>query len=141
MIPRSIAAPAAALGMVAALLAPDVTEAADVDWTAIQQTSVVEILTIDPDGDLRETKIWIVVVDGSAWVRTNRSRWLANIRRDPEVRLRVGERIFELRASEVSDAAARESAEAAFKQKYGWVQSVMSFFRLREPTVLRLEPR
>jgi hypothetical protein len=115
--------------------------AAEIDWTPFAEEEVVVILTVDPDGETRETSVWVVVVDDAAWVRTNDSRWLANIRRDPELRMRVREREYPLRAEESPDAAIRERVEAGFKQKYGWLQRMMSALRMREPTVLRLEPR
>jgi len=46
-----------------------------------------------------------------------------------------------LEVEEVSDPAVTARVEAAFKAKYGFVQRVMSFFRVREPTVLRLRER
>jgi hypothetical protein len=112
-----------------------------VDWAAFQDESVIEILTVDPDGDPRETKVWVVVVDGAAWVRTNDSRWLANLRRDPAVRLRVRDREEAFFAEEVTDPAATGLVEEAFKAKYGFLQRVMSALRMREPTVIRLTPR
>jgi hypothetical protein len=113
--------------------------AAEIDWTAFAEEDVVEILTVDPDGEPRETKVWVVVIGDAAYLRTNDSRWLANIRRDPLVRLRVREREFPLRAEETTDRETTERVEEGFKAKYGWIQRMMSALRLREPTVLRLE--
>jgi hypothetical protein len=115
--------------------------AAEIDWTPFAEEDVVEILTVDPDGEPRETKVWVVVVGEAAYVRTNDSRWLANVRRDPLVRIRVRESEVPLRAEQGVDRDTRERVEAAFKAKYGFMQRVMSALRLREPTVLRLEPR
>ncbi len=112
-----------------------------IDWTPFAEEDVVEILTIDPDGEPRETSVWVVVVADAAYVRTNDSRWLANIRRDPLVRMRVREREYPLRAEETADPATSDLVEAAFKAKYGWMQRIMSALRMREPTVLRLLPR
>ena len=112
-----------------------------IDWTPFAEEDVVEILTVDPDGEPRETSVWIVVVADAAYVRTNDSRWLANIRRDPLVRMRVREREYPLRAEETADPGTRDLVEDSFKAKYGWVQRMMSALRMREPTVLRLVPR
>jgi hypothetical protein len=116
--------------------------AAEIDWTPFAEEDVVEILTVDSDGEPRETKVWVVVVGDAAYVRTNDSRWLANIRRDPllRMRVRVREREFPLRAEETTERETIERVEAGFKAKYGFMQRVMSALRLREPTVLRLEP-
>ncbi|TFG94764.1 MAG: DUF2255 family protein [Myxococcales bacterium] len=113
--------------------------AAEIDWTPLAEEDVVEILTVDPDGGPRETKVWVVVVGDAAYVRTNDSRWLANIRRDPLFRMRVRAREFALRAEETTERETIERVEAGFKAKYGFMQRVMSALRLREPTVLRLE--
>jgi hypothetical protein len=105
------------------------------------ESDVIEILTVDEDGENRETKIWIVVLDQAGWIRTNDTRWLANIRRDPDVAIRAGDVVLPVRAEISEDREDYDRVEAGFKEKYGFVQKVMSFFRMSEPTVLRLEPR
>ena len=111
------------------------------DWAPASSESVVEVLTSDADGDLRETPIWIVVIGDAGYVRTNDSKWLANIRRGSAVRLRVRDVESAVLAREVADAALKASVETAFKAKYGWMQRLMSVFRMREPVVLRLAPK
>ena len=110
------------------------------DWTPAREDAVVEILTSDPDGDLRETPVWIVVIDDAAYVRTSDSKWLANIRRGSAVRLRIRDVESAVEPEEVAGALLTERVEAAFKAKYGFTQRVMSLFRMSEPTVLRLRP-
>ena len=112
--------------------------AAELDWQRFQDEDVIEIITHDDDGALRETSIWIVSFDGHGYVRTNDSRWLANIRRGSSVALRLGEDEFPVTAREPNDAAIAARVEEGFKQKYGFTQRVMSVFRMREPTVLEL---
>jgi hypothetical protein len=111
---------------------------ADVDWAKLAEPGVVELITVDPDGDLRETKVWIVAHEGSGWLRTSNSRWLANLRRDPRLKLRSGGKLFELRAEEVDDAQLRERVDAAMRAKYGWSDRLISAFRWRTPQLLRL---
>ena len=108
------------------------------DWRAASEESVIEILTSDADGAPRETPVWIVVIDGAAYVRTNDSRWLANIRRGSPVRLRVRQVESSMAAKEVQDGALSARVEEAFKTKYGFTQRVMSLFRTSEPTVIAL---
>ena len=140
---RAALRPGLLAGLLAAALAAvgAGARAAEVDWTPFAEEDVVEILTADPDGEPCETKVWVVVVGDAAYVRTNDSRWLANIRRDPDVQMRVREREHPLLAEETSDREITERVEEAFKAKYGFMQRMMSALRLREPTVLRLEPR
>jgi len=128
--------------LLAGILALGLTSgAAAMDWRPFEEESVIEIITEDEDGDERETSVWVVVVDGSGYVRTNNSRWLENIRRDPEVQLRVRSYEYLMRAEEIEDPALEERIEEAFKEKYGLLQRTMSVFRFSEPTVLKLHPR
>lgn len=120
-----------------ALLVPAAAVAAD--WAPFAETKTIEIHTQDEDGEARETKVWIVLVDGTGYVRTNDSRWLANIRRGSPIEIRAGETTLAVGATEVEDEATRDQVEEAFKAKYGAMQKLMSFFRISEPTVLRLE--
>ena len=126
---------AATLLLVWAVAAP---AGAAVDWTPFRDASVVEIRTEDPDGAARETKVWVIVLD-AAYVRTNDSRWLANIRRGSPVELRAGGVTLPVHAREVDDPATTARVEEAFLAKYGLVQRILSAIRLREPTVLRLD--
>jgi hypothetical protein len=129
---------AAAAFLASAALAGPATA---LDWDAYREDGVVEILTDDEDGARRETSVWCVVLEDAVFVRTNDSRWLANIRRGSPVALRARAVESAVSAEEVWDAPLRARVEEAYKAKYGSVQRVMSALRLREPTVLRLTPR
>lgn len=111
------------------------------DWSPASTESVIEVLTSDADGELRETPVWIVVIDDAAYVRTNDSKWLANIRRGSAVRVRVRDVESGVLAFEVADAELKTRVEQAFKAKYGSMQRIMSVFRMSEPVVLRLAPK
>ncbi|HVP30396.1 MAG TPA: DUF2255 family protein [Myxococcota bacterium] len=127
---------AAVLSLV--LAAPALRAASAVDWAPFARESVVEIRTRDEDGAPRDTNVWIVVLDERGYVRTNDSRWLANIRRGSAVALRAGSVEAPVAAREVADAETKARVEDAFKQKYGVLQRIMSALRWREPTVLEL---
>ena len=107
-------------------------------WSPFAEADVVHIVTQDEDGAERETPVWFVVVAGDGFVRTNDSRWLANIRRGSRVALRLGEVERAVTAEEVADAGVSAAVEEAFKAKYGLFQRIMSALRMREPSVLRL---
>jgi len=117
------------------------SRAAEPDWAKLAAPDVVRVITVDPDGDVRETKVWIVEHAGSAWLRTSDSRWLANLRRDPNLELRAGDQVFELRAQEVEDSELLARVDAAMRAKYGWSDRVVSAFRFRTPNLLRLSAR
>jgi hypothetical protein len=108
-------------------------------WTTFAETDTIRILTEDEDGSARETKIWIVVLDGAGYVRTNDSRWLANIRRGSAIEIRAAEASLNVAATEVEDEPTYDRVEEGFKAKYGTMQKIMSFFRMSTPTVLRLD--
>jgi hypothetical protein len=127
------------LALAAAPAAP--AAAAELDWQAVTAPDVVRIVTLDPDGEVRETKVWISLHDGRGWVRTGNSRWLENIRRDPNVKLRAGEQEVELRATEVGDPATRAAVAAAMRAKYGWSDWILQPLRWHGSHVLELSTR
>ena len=131
---------AAAFATLAVALAAGLA-AAETDWAPFAEADVVRIVTQDENGAERDTPVWIVVVEGASYVRTNDSHWLANIRRGSDVSLRLDATTRSVSAEEVGDPAVTTRVEEAFKAKYGFMQRVMSVFRLREPSVLRLREK
>jgi hypothetical protein len=101
---------------------------------------VIELLTRDPDGELRETKVWVVLVEGVPYLRTSGSRWLENLRRDPRLGLRIEGREVQARAEEVPGDEIVEAVDRATLEKYGWQERMVHLFRLRKPEILRLSP-
>jgi hypothetical protein len=74
-------------------------------------------------------------------VRTNDSRWLANIRRFSDVVLRARGEEQSFHAEVDDDEALYDRVEEAFKEKYGLMQKIMSAMRVGWPTVIRLTPQ
>jgi hypothetical protein len=109
-----------------------------IDWAAVAEEGVPTIVTQDPDGDERVTKLWVVVVDGEGLIRTGDSRWFRNIERDPNVVFWIGGHAYPLRAELVTDESIKKRAGTAFRDKYGWQDSLFS-----DPNdnVMRLLPR
>jgi hypothetical protein len=98
------------------------------DWNAVAAEDTIEIVTHDADGDVRETTVWVGVVDGVGYVRTTGSRWLENIGRDPNVLVRVGGGEYALRAEPSDDAALRARVNEVFRAKYGFTDRMLSWF-------------
>jgi hypothetical protein len=111
-IVKSVLAVALLLGCAGA------AHAEGVDWRAASENDVIELLTVDPDGQPRETKVWIADLDGRGYVRTNDSRWFHNFMRDPNGRIRYGGAEYPITAEVVKDAALRERVDAVFAKKY-----------------------
>jgi hypothetical protein len=114
---------------------------ADADWSAASAAEVVEVLTVNEDGSTRETKIWIVVTDGEAYIRTGRTRWYGNVQRNPDVVIRSGEAEFPFRAELVTDEGEFERVQTTFREKYGSGDWWAGLAHLGGTRIMRLVPR
>jgi hypothetical protein len=111
------------------------------DWPSVAEERVPTIVTGDPDGEERVTKLWLVVVDGEGLIRTGDSRWFQNIERDPNVVLWIGGYAHPLRAELVTEDSLETRANAAFRKKYGWQDRLIHPFGEPDSNVMRLVPR
>jgi selenoprotein W-related protein len=107
--------------------------------TGIKAGTVV-IVTADEGGAQRDTTIWLCVLNGQGYVRGGSGQWVANTLRHGDVRLRVGEQELSLRATRLTDAVEIERVTAAFREKYGFSDTLATLIR-GEPTIFRLTPR
>jgi hypothetical protein len=128
------------LGLTCTSIPPPMAETS-IDWRAVSSERVPVIVTEDPDGSLRVTKLWLVVVDGQGLIRTGGTRWFRNIQRDPNLMLRIGGYGYPLRAELVADESLKERAHAAFREKYGWQDRLAHPFGKPDPNVMRLTRR
>jgi hypothetical protein len=129
------------IGVACAGTAPPASDSG-IDWTAVAGERVPTIVTRDPDGDERVTKLWLVVLDGQGLIRTGDTRWFRNIQRDPNVVFWVGGQSHPLRAEPVADDSLVERAYSAFREKYGWQDWILHPFGGEpEKNVMRLLPR
>jgi len=119
---------------------PPVAETA-LDWQTVADEGVPAIVTRDPDGSERVTKLWLVVVDGEGLIRTGDTRWFQNIERDPNVVFRIGGYAYPLRAELVTDSPLEKRANAAFREKYGFQDWLIHPFGEPDKNVIRLVPR
>lgn len=111
------------------------------DWSAIADQNTVHVITTDPDGDVRKTKIWVVVLDGVGYIRTSQgTTWGDNVQRDPDIALSVEGQEHPLRATFVVDKAERERIVGGFEAKYG-SNPIMNLIRGSDPRIMRLAPR
>ena len=94
--------------------------AEELDWEKYADVKVIEVVTVDPDGDVRQTPVWFVLLEGAAYLRTSRSRWLENIRRDPMVVIRIEYEELRLLAHAVEGEEIIQRVDTASREKYGW---------------------
>ena len=111
------------------------------DWDRYSEEGTVTVLTTNEDGSTRETKVWLVVVEGQGYIRTGKTRWGGNIERNPEIVLRIGETELPLRVEFVTDETERDAVKAALRAKYGFSDWILSPFRGSNPKIMRLIPR
>lgn len=123
------------------LLAAVPIAAAAPDWNAVKDVGTVYIVTTNEDGSARDTKIWLVVVDGQGYVRTGSTRWKANVDRNPDVTLRIEEAEYPLRVEFVTDPELCTRVEQAFRDKYGFSDSFIGIFRPGDSNIMRLLSR
>jgi hypothetical protein len=130
----------AALSLACATYAP---AEGPVDWEAADAEWDVILVTVDPDGDVRETRVWLVIVDGAGALWTGQTRWAANLKRDANAVLQASGIAYPVRAEFVSDPTERDAVEAAFRQKYGWQDRVVRWVEGDDDdgNVIRLLPR
>jgi hypothetical protein len=112
------------------------------DWDALAKEGTVVAVTEDEDGAPRETKIWIVALDGGDYIRTGSTKWGDNLARKPELVLKTEAGAeHPLRVAFVEDPALKQRVEEAFRQKYGASDWFIAIFRMGDPRIMRLEPR
>jgi hypothetical protein len=107
--------------------------AAPADWS-----SVADVKTIQVDfrpKDPYSHNIWGVGIGPDLYIATGAkgTRWTPFIAEDPNVRVRVGGELFDLKAVRVTDAAERARVAEAYTKKYevkaddNWVARGMIF--------------
>jgi hypothetical protein len=111
-------------------------------YVAGEQTEVVVLRSADENGVTRETKLWVVDLDGTAWVRVARPErsWFERVRERPEVELVRNGVALPYRAIEITDPEMRARVDAAFREKYGLVDWWYGLLLRRDPRPIRLDP-
>ncbi len=133
--------PALAIALGCALLSLTAPLSAAADWSDFAELETVVVETRDKDGADRRTTVWIVVLDGVAFLRTGqRSRWGDDLERDPALVLHGGDEARPARAMPLLDPSRRERVVAAFRAKYGFVDRLLNPLRGSAPRIWSLAP-
>ena len=96
-----------------------------IDWDAADVRWSILVVTEDPDGSDRVTRIWTALLDGRGVIRTNESRWWANVRRGSRLRVRHAGEEHAFFVETVDDRAGREAIDEVFLEKYGWWERLL----------------
>ena len=127
-----------ALAAVLAVLAAAASAAEAPDWSSVADLDTVSVATTNADGTLRYTTVWIVVVGGRGYIRTGDTSWGANVTRNPNLKLVIGDQEYALRADFVEAEDERALVLAAFNEKYGVSDTLVGWFFHRTPKIMRL---
>jgi hypothetical protein len=93
--------------------------AAPADWSFIDEIDTVQLETRPEDP--YSVNIWAVGMGPFLYLHagTNRANWVEHIEANADVRIRVGDALYELRASRVEDADEFARFSDAYEAKYG----------------------
>ena len=109
------------------------------DWSRSAPEDTIQLETRPQDP--YSVNLWIVGLERGAYVAAGRgedSKWVKHIEADPNVRLRIGDRLYELRAVPVTDEAELESFSQGLEAKYDFEASPEQRDQAR---IFRLDPR
>jgi hypothetical protein len=110
----------------------------------LEEAEEVDIETQAPSGPVHRATIWIVVDDGSAYVRSVRGpagRWYRELLANPAGAVHVDRRRLPITAIPAADPDSVERVSAALRRKYKGVQGLASMLKSATfETTLRLEP-
>jgi len=92
---------------------------APADWSDTAELHTVQLET--RSADPYSVNIWVVALGEHLYVHAgaNRAAWVENVEADPNVRLRVDDAIYELRAERVAAQEEFDRFAAAYEEKYG----------------------
>jgi hypothetical protein len=119
------------------------------DWATVSGRQMILVSTTDPDGEPRTTRLWIVVVGESGYLRSADTQWAKDVERNPNFLLIVGDASYPVSATRVPAGTDEHSRVMdAYSEKYGLLgRTVLRFYSLigrysgpSDARILRLEP-
>jgi hypothetical protein len=121
------------------------------DWTFVNDHQEVFLETHPWYGVPHSVTVVIAEANGKVFVPSiydedipfpGTKRWNSNIAADPNVRLKVGDAIYEMTARPAENAAERREGFAALAAKYGFWQQLLEDESKRPPfAIIRLDAR
>ena len=89
------------------------------DWTEAASPDIIELET-NPQ-DPYSVKLLVIGAGENLYVHAgaNRATWVEHMEQDPNVRLKIGDALYELRAERVTEQAEFDAFAAVYEGKYG----------------------
>ncbi len=111
------------------------------EWASLAEVETVQVLTMNEDSRVRDTTVWLVVVDERGYIRTGGTAWGDNVVRDPEIEVSIEGTKYAFRVHFVEDDGLRQRITDSFREKYGFTDSLIGLFRGGRPKIMGLTPR
>ncbi len=88
------------------------------EWSSVRDIDTIQLET--RPADPYSVNIWVIGIGPLLYIHAgaNRAAWVEHIEADPNVRLRVGETLYELRAERVTTAEEFARFSNAYEKKY-----------------------
>ncbi|HKC51835.1 MAG TPA: nitroreductase/quinone reductase family protein [Myxococcota bacterium] len=108
------------------------------DWSFTRDVQTVQLET--SPNDPYSVNVWCVAKGANLWVTagSHTSTWAKNLLADPRLRVRVGDKLYERLALQVTDAAEVELVLSLYEEKYDYERDPNGAFG---PLQFRLDPR
>lgn len=89
------------------------------DWSEVAMTEIIQLET--GGAQPYSVNLWVAEIQGDLviFAGDNLATWVENININPHVRLQAKERIYELTATQITDAGTFEVFAQAWEAKYG----------------------
>jgi len=93
------------------------------DWSFTSEIEEIFVETATPYFIPHSVTVWCATLEDQlylgAW-EADTKRWVANVRRNPNVRLKIGDVIYEQKLEPVTDAATIARLSASYARKYAY---------------------
>ena len=104
-------------------LAGEVHEQAVEDWSFSEDAYEIFLETVTSYWIPHSVTVWCVTVGNNFYLAAtdpDKKSWVANVARDPNVRLKIKDRVYEQELVLITDATTIASIDSRFAQKYGY---------------------
>jgi len=102
-------------------LSGEVHQQAVEDWSFTADADEIFIETVTSYWIPHSVTAWCVIVGDELYVSADdadKKSWVANVARDPNVRLKIGDRVYEQKLVPVTDTVTMASIDSGFARKY-----------------------
>ena len=95
------------------------TSSAPGDWSSLDDVKTIQLETRPEDP--YSVNIWAIGISSHVYIHagTNRSTWVEHMESNPNIRVRIVDQLYELRASRVVLKPEFDDFSNAYEQKYG----------------------